>query len=203
MDKADSESQKVRDEDLHLMLLSSRDDEAAFATLYERYHGRVHQFIFGLTRDRSVASDLSQETFLRIWKFRHRYAQTGSFLSYLFGFARNVWLEHCRARKKQFSLELRNSTPRELGRFMGMTQPEPDAMAGRSEIHGHIFEALELLPEEQRMVFVLRSVAGLTFDEVASVMQCPVNTARSRQITALKKLRRTLVRTYGSEVFLP
>lgn len=200
MDKAEIAAQRA--EDLGLMLAASRDDELAFATLYERYHGRVHQFIFGLTRDRSAASDLSQETFLRIWKFRHRYAQTGSFLSYLFGFARNVWLEHCRARKKQFSLELRDSTPRELNRFMGSALCDPDVAANNSEIHAHIFDALALLPDEQRMVFVLRSVEGLSFEEVASVMQCPLNTVRSRQITALKKLRRTLTRVYGSEGLL-
>ena len=200
MDRLEREARRA--EDLALMQAASNDDEVAFAKLYERYHGRVHQFVFGLTRDRSVASDLAQETFLRIWKYRHRYAQTGSFLSYLFGFARNVWLEHCRARKKQFSLELRDSTPRELNRFMGAGHHEPDAAANHSEIHEHIFDALELLPEEQRMVFVLRSVEGLSFDEIASVMQCPVNTVRSRQITALKKLRRTLTRVYGSEVTL-
>lgn len=199
MKQPDSEHCEQID-DVELMRRAMLDDEFAFETLYLRYHRRVHHFLFGLSRNPAVAADLAQETFLRIWKFRHRYSNTGSYVSYVFGFARNIWLEHCRARKKQFSLELRESTPRELNRFMGVASPEPDTAAGHAEIHDQIFDALERLPEEQRMVFVLRSIEGLSFDEVASVMQCPVNTVRSRQITALKKLRVALKRVYGAEV---
>lgn len=188
--------------DITLMLLVKEDDEVAFSALYLRYHARASHFFYGLSRNRSSASDMAQETFLRIWKFRHRYATTGSFPAYLFGIARNIWLEQCRARRKQFNIELHGAVGKEMERFMAKSQPEPDTMAGRSEIHEHIFQALDQLPEEQRMVFVLRSIEGLALDEVASIMQCPVNTVRSRQIIALKKLRRLLTKTYGNEVHL-
>lgn len=186
-------------EDIALMQKASMDDEAAFATLYTRYHARVRNFFYGLSRNAASSADLTQETFLRIWKFRRRYTNSGTFLSYLFGFARNIWLEHCRARQKQFNIELRGATGQEIERFMATPCPEPDALAGHAEMSTHIFEALEVLPEEQRMVFVLRSIEGLSLDEVASVMQCPRNTVRSRQLLALKKLRRLLSRAYGRE----
>ena len=186
--------------DIDLMLLVREDDDITFSTLYLRYHGRISNFCFGLSRNRAASSDMAQEVFLRIWKFRHRYSNTGSFAAYVFGFARNIWLEHCRAKQKQFKIELLGALGNESDRFMATRLPEPDSAAGHAEIHEHIFEALDTLPEEQRMVFVLRSIEGLSLDEVASVMQCPVNTVRSRQIIALKKLRRLLGRTYGHEV---
>ena len=189
----------LESDDIAMMLMVSEGDEVAFATLYTRYHARVRNFFYGLSRNTASSADLTQETFLRIWKFRQRYATTGSFLSYLFGFARNIWLEHCRARKKQFDLEMRNATGKEMERFMAAPRLEPDIVAGHAEMNAHIFEALESLPEEQRMVFVLRSVEGLSLDEIASVMQSPRNTVRSRQLLALKKLRRLLSRTYGHE----
>lgn len=190
-------------DDISLMRRAANDDDQAFEVIYLRYHQRVNHFLHGLSGNASVGSDLAQETFLRMWRFRRRYTNSGSFASYVFGIARNVWLEHCRAQKKQFSLELRQSTPRELSRFMGAASPHPDTAAGHAEDRRQILAALERLPEEQRMVFVLRSIEGLSFEEVASVLQCPVNTVRSRQITALKKLRSTLKGVYSAEATTP
>jgi len=64
--------------------------------------------------------------------------------------------------------------------------------AARSELAECIFGALDELPVEQRMAFVMRNVEGLSIREIASAMQCPVNTIRSRKILAVKKLREAL-----------
>lgn len=156
--------------DVELMLRVRDDDGVAFSVLYLRYHARIGQFFYGLSRNRTAASDMAQETFLRIWKFRERYSATGSVPAYLFGFARNIWREHCRVGHRQFSLELHAASGRDIERFMAERHPEPDAAAGRSETHENIFRALDELPEDQRMVFVLRSVESLSLDEVASIV---------------------------------
>lgn len=192
-------SPSAESDDIALMHQVAGGDEVAFTTLYTQYHARVRNFFYGLSRNAPLSADLSQETFLRIWKFRQRYTSSGSFLSYLFGFARNIWLEQCRVQQKQFKSDLHNASGQALERFMAAPHPEPDTVARHAEINAHIFEALESLPNEQRMVFVLRSIEGLSLDEVAFVMQCPRNTVRSRQLLALKKMRRLLTRTYGHE----
>lgn len=186
-------------EDIALMKQVSDGDESAFSVLYARYHTKIRNFFFSLSRNSTVSADLAQETFLRIWKYRHRYAVTGSFQSYLFGFSRNIWLEHCRKNHHKYTSELQKASALDIERFMAVPTPEPDKAAGRTEINDHIFDALDSLPEDQRMVFILRSVEGLSLDEIASVMHCPRNTVRSRQITALKKLRRLLKPTFGEE----
>ena len=65
----------------------------------------------------------------------------------------------------------------------------PDYHANRSELQQHLYAALDALPEEQRLVFVLRSIDELSLEDIASILDCPVNTVRSRKILAVKKLR--------------
>ena len=180
------------DSDIELMLEVSKGAEPAFAQLYERYHRRVQDFFYGLSRDSHTAADLCQETFFRIWRVRGRYAATGSFPSYLFTFARTIWLEHCRTLKKRNRLGYADTLETHRERLRSAPETEPDAQAGRSELRDHVFDALDQLPEEQRMVFILRNIEGLGLEEIACVMQCPVNTVRSRKLLAQKKIRETL-----------
>jgi RNA polymerase sigma-70 factor (ECF subfamily) len=172
---------------IELMLRVRGGDRAAFAVLYERHAAQVHRFFRGLGIDAHTARDLGQETFLRIWQHRARYAATGSFPAYLLTFARFVWLEHCRQMRKPG----RGAGPvEELLEFLSATRmTRPDERAARSELGDSMSCAVARLPEDQRIAFVLQSVQGLTAEEAASVMQCPANTARSRKILAIKKLR--------------
>jgi RNA polymerase sigma-70 factor (ECF subfamily) len=179
------------DSGISLMLRVRENDQAAFALLYGRFGQRVHSFFYGVSGDVSTSKDLTQETFLRIWKFRARYAATGSILAYLLTFARFVWLEHCRSLR-------RHGRPSDgpvdelIAGLAILPNLLPDARASRSELSGKIHEALKELPDEQRLAFVLQSIEGLTAEEAASVMQCPIHTARSRKILAVKKLRTSL-----------
>ena len=82
--------------DSELMLLVSEGDESAFAEIYRRYNRRLVNFFYALTRDSHASEDLAHETFARIWHYRRRYAATGSYTSYVFAFARFIWLERRR-----------------------------------------------------------------------------------------------------------
>jgi RNA polymerase sigma-70 factor (ECF subfamily) len=149
-------------------------------------------FFYGMSRNTQISEDLCQETFLRVWKLRRKYAATGSFPAYLFAFARNVWLEQCREIKKRERLGKRQSADDGWQLVPASPSTRPDAAAMRSEIEERIFDALDELPAEQRMAFVMRAIEGLSIDEIASAMQCPVNTVRSRKLLAVKKLRGVL-----------
>jgi RNA polymerase sigma-70 factor (ECF subfamily) len=170
-------------------------EECAFAELYRRYNHRLLNFFYGVTRDPQASEDLSHETFARIWHFRRRYAATGSFVSYLFAFARLIGLERRRELKKLWKLGI--LCP--LGEN-GIDPPagpafRPDESAARSELEELIWEAVEKLPEDQRAVFLMRTVQRMSLEDIASALNCPVNTVRSRKLLALKKLRHALKRT--------
>lgn len=182
--------------DVALMLCVRSDNEGAFAELHERHHRKVVRFFFGLSADAHVAGELCQETFLRIWRFRKRYTATGSFKAYLFSFARNIWFEKCREIRKHKRLGTRQYFGEEWDTLAARTLDQPDAEAQRSELSDRILAALDCLPEDQRMAFVLRTVDGLCLEEVASILRCPINTVRSRKLLAIKKLREILKDVY-------
>ncbi len=166
-------------------------DECAFEVLFNRYQRPLLNFFNGLSRNPATARDLAQETFLRVWKIRMRYRASGSFPAYLFGIARMIWLESCRREQKTWRLGLRQDEERLLDLPADDTAC-PAWQANRSELHGHLYAALDEPPEEQRMVFVLRSIDGLSLEDIAAVLDCPINTVRSRKILAVKKLRHLL-----------
>jgi RNA polymerase sigma-70 factor (ECF subfamily) len=178
--------------DTTLMLRVRWGDERAFAELYRRYYRRLTDFFYGMGRDFQVSEDLCQETFLRVWKLRTRYAATGSFAAYLFAFARNVWLEKCRESKKRRGMRLAGTMSDGWPHVAATASNHPDEVAARAEVEERIFDALGRLPDEQRMVFVMRNIQGLSIEEIALAMQCPMNTVRSRKLLAIKKLREAL-----------
>ncbi|MCC6490625.1 MAG: sigma-70 family RNA polymerase sigma factor [Candidatus Hydrogenedentes bacterium] len=174
------------------MLKVREGDECAFAELFRRYQRRLLDFFYGMSRDALLAEDLCLETFARVWHLRRKYAATGSFPAYLFTFARNIWLEKCRHLSKQWRLGSALSVEADGPDLPAAVSTHPDEMASRSELEERILEAIAGLPEEQRMVFVMRTIQRLSLEDIAGVLQCPVNTVRSRKLLAVKKLRESL-----------
>ena len=185
--------------DVKLMLEVRQGKECAFEILHERYQRKLIAFFYNMSRNPSMANDLCQETFLRIWRVRRRYRATGSFPAYLFGIARLIWMEACRSQRKVWRLGTRVDM---AGAFETQADPDaaPDRLAARTELETVIFEALESLPEEQRMVFAMRNIEGLSLEDIAAALDCPINTVRSRRILAVKKLRHLLAAFYEPSV---
>ncbi len=177
--------------DVALMARVRQGDEAAFEMLHGRYQSKLLNFFYVLSRNSHTANDLCQETFLRVWKVRARYKATGSFPGYLFGIGRLVWLENCRALRKQTRLGIRHNID-ETWEPAANPCELPDNRAARREMQDRILAALDELPEEQRLVFVMRNIKGLSLADIAAALDCPVNTVRSRKLLAIKKLRHTL-----------
>jgi RNA polymerase sigma-70 factor (ECF subfamily) len=182
------------------MLAVRAGDLDAFETLHNRHQDKVLRFFYGLTGAPHVASDLCQETFVRVWRIRKRYQATSSFAAYLFGVARVVWMEHRRKVARLWKWE----SPGGLDTLDAATLlTPPDEEAARRETAARIFAALEQLPEEQRIVFVMRTIEGLPLEDIATALDCPVNTVRSRKILAVKRLRFLLQELYGDWVTSP
>lgn len=181
----------AQNDEIVLMMRVRGGDESAFESLFNRYQRPLLNFFYGLSRNSCTARDLAQETFLRVWKIRKRYRASGSFPAYLFGVARLIWLESCRQEQKTWRLGTRQDEE-SLNRLEADDTQCPDWQASRTELHQQLHAALEELPEEQRMVFVLRSIDGLSLEDIASILDCPINTVRSRKILAIKKLRHLL-----------
>lgn len=183
--------------DIALMLRVREGDDAAFEELHHRYQRKLLNFFYALSGDTHAASELCQEVFLRVWKVRKRYRASGSFPGYLFGVARMIWFERRREERKCWGLGVRQIFDIEAEPAAGLGS-RPDTSASRLEMEGCIREALAALPEEQRMVFIMRSIQGFSLEYIAEALDCPLNTVRSRKILAVKKMREMLSRVFAS-----
>lgn len=182
--------------DIRLMLAVRSGDVDAFECLHTRYQDKVLRFFYGLTGAPQEASDLCQETFLRVWRIRLRYEATGSFPAYLFGVARAIWMEHRRKKARLWKWESPGAGDAQAGAESCSPSPGPSELLLNAELREHLFAALDHLPEEQRIVFVMRTIDGLPLEDIATALDCPVNTVRSRKILAVKRLRHLLQERY-------
>lgn len=151
----------------------------------------LYNFAMYLTRKPPEADDLVQETYLRAFRFAHRF-QAGTHLrAWLFQILRNTFLTFYRIREREAPLA-ENGVPEW---DVPMFHDTPDEAGDALEAHTDLERAMRRLPEEFRTVLLLAEVEGFPLDEVARVMACPVGTVKSRIFRAKERLR-ALLRDY-------
>lgn len=175
----------------------NRGDERAFGLLVERHQERLFGYLMGMVRDRSIASDLFQETFLRAIQAmnarRGSYEQQGRWLAWVMRIARNATLDHLRSRKKwqDVSPGSDDDGPSFWDRLPDEA-PDAASLLGRADLWEEVEAAIEQLPPEQREVVLMRHQSELTFREIAELTDVSINTALGRMRYALINLRKLM-----------
>ena len=185
----------LSDEDLVAAYLE-RGDQQAFRVLVERHQERIFGYLVGMVRDRAVAHDLFQETFLRVVDALHKrrasYTQQNRWLAWTMRIARNAALDHLRSRKKWQDV----TSDDDEGISFWDRLPD-EAPAADDALH-HLQQAewletyIDRLPPDQREVLLLRHETDLTFREIAELTDCSINTALGRMRYALLNLRKMM-----------
>lgn len=167
------------------LILRCAGDPGAFRVLVGRHQARVFGFLVNLA-GRDAADDLFQEVWLRVLKAAPRYQPRGLASAWLVKIARGVALNHlARSGRVRFDGE-------EAARDVPEPGPTPAAAAEGRDLRERVSVALAGLPEEQREVFLLRELGGLSFREIAEELGLPLGTVLSRMNYALRKLRKSL-----------
>jgi len=185
--------------DIELMLEFQQDGTPeAFEALVARYQRPLINFFFRLLWRKDVAEDLAQEVFCRVFRHRLAYEARAKFSTYLFRIARNLWIDYCRRRQaapRTVPLSPRggDGSHSSGGLAVAARTPSVTERLDRQELIGQVQEAIEDLPDDQRMVLVLSKTKGLKYAEIAEVLEIPVGTVRSRLHAAISKLRERLV----------
>lgn len=184
--------------DHELMAAFQSGEQDAFSVLYERHLKALLNFFFKLSWDRSLAEDFTQETLIRVFRMAKDWSPKAKFTTFLYRVGRNLWIDHLRSakvRKSGGSLDAPVGSDERSGAFVDLlpadVRPPEDAMA-RREVMNRVMEALEELPNEQRMVFVLAEIEGMKYLEISEIMDIPVGTVKSRMHSAVGKLQRLL-----------
>ena len=183
--------------DEQLMERYREGDVKTFEVLLNRHSRPVYNFIIRYLGDPQMAEDLMQEVFLRIIKGAAKYRRRAKFTTWLYTIARNLCIDTLRRLKHRRHLSLDEPIGDDpeggtmLDRVADKAPPE-DRRAMDRQFVRHLEQALSGLNPDQREVFVLREFQHLPFAEIASIVDCPVNTVKSRMRYALEGLRAAL-----------
>jgi RNA polymerase sigma-70 factor, ECF subfamily len=185
--------------DLELLGRFHTGDHAAFAALLGRYQAPIYNFLLRSLAERQAAEDLTQEVFLRVIQGSAGFQSQAKFSTWLFTIARNLCVDHGRRmrHRRHASLEGQASEadgdpPVRLLDRLPHQQPGTERHASSARIRERVGRAVSELPNEQREVFLLRQVDGVSFAEIAVICGIPENTVKSRMRYALERLQKAL-----------
>jgi len=177
--------------DNQLICLFREGEIETMGTLVNRYKNGIYSTIILLVRDKDLAEDLFQDTFIKIMKTINKgsYSDEGKFLPWAMRIAHNLCIDHIR------KIKTKNKTIVTFDSYnsnMAITNSNAESDLIREHDYKNIGRLIENLPMEQREVVVLRHYADLSFKEIAEMTNCSINTALGRMRYALVNLRKMM-----------
>ncbi len=186
-------------EEVRLVEACQEGDSAAFNLLVWRWEKPLYNFIYKYVGDATLAEDLVQDTFVRMLKSIRRYSHQGSFSTWLYRIAVNLCKDHLK-RKRVPMVSLHDYYTTGTGERVYVQdrvadeRTRTDAGLNADEREELVRRLLTSLPEEQRIVILLKEYQELTFREIADVLDVPEGTIKSRLYHALRSMRESLER---------
>lgn len=168
-------------------------DRSAMSQLIERHSRRVRDYINMMVKDRDVADDIFQETFIKAVRVidEGRYTDNGKFLSWILRIAHNQVIDHFRAQRQDKAVSESDAGFDMLGTLKFAERTVEDSMVSE-QIERDVRALVDLLPDEQREVVMMRYFSGLSFKDIAEQTNVSINTALGRMRYALINLRRMI-----------
>jgi RNA polymerase sigma-70 factor (ECF subfamily) len=184
-----------RDADINLVREAQGGAARAYSELVRRYQDRIYSVIVGMVPGREDALDLTQETFLKAYAGLSRFRQDAGFYTWLYQIAVHLCIDHNRKRRRhQEPLPLDRNLLQDLGAEPEDPSPmrNPERVTINLHLRAAIHSALHRLPEPFRTAVVLHDIDGLSQEEIATITQCPLGTAKSRIQRGRRQLRELL-----------
>jgi RNA polymerase sigma-70 factor (ECF subfamily) len=174
-----------QDSDTVLVQRTVAGDQRAYGLLVLKYQRRIQRLIGRMVRDVDLVEDICQETFIRAYRALHQFRGDAQFYTWLYRIAVNT--------AKKFLLEMKND-PTVSEAFLKSDDDDetswkkneptsddgPESILAAKEIAAVVNAAMDDLPADLRQAVVLREIEGLSYEEIAAAMNCPVGTVRSR-----------------------
>jgi RNA polymerase sigma-70 factor (ECF subfamily) len=182
------------DTDQELVRRVQAGDQTAFNLLVLKYQHRVLKLVGRFVNDAAEAEDVAQEAFLKAYRALASFRGDSAFYTWLYRIAINTAknaLVSQRRRPVDFDLDLQD--PDQYDRHAKLKESDtPEGVLLTEEIRAVVEEAMEQLPEDLRTAIVLRELEGLSYEEIAEAMDCPVGTVRSRIFRAREAIDKKL-----------
>ncbi len=179
--------------DLQLVRKVRNGDRAAFDLLVVKYQSRVASIISRYVYDSQEVMDLTQEAFIKAYRAIDRFRGDSAFYTWLYRIAVNTaknYLES-RSRRPQGSADSAEAENFDDGRRL-RDIASPERLLQRDQLQKELSNAIASLPEELRSAFLLREYDGLSYEDIARILECPIGTVRSRIFRARDAVDRHL-----------
>ena len=184
----------VGEDDLLLVRRVQSGDKRAFDVLVLRYQGKVLKLVMRYVRDAMEAEDVAQEAFIKAYRALPGFRGDSAFYTWLYRIvintAKNTLVS---AKRRPLDYNLDSPDSEQSGLLSRLTDGEtPEQLLLSDEIRRTVEAVMSELPEELRTAIVLRELDGLSYEEIASAVDCPVGTVRSRIFRAREAIDKTL-----------
>lgn len=180
--------------DQQLVIRAKAGDQLAFELLLRKYQHKVLKLIMRYVRDMDEAMDLTQETFIKAWKALGSFRGDSAFYTWIYRIAVNTAKNHLVSTKRQpYTVDLDADETEQYAGEPGLTTrdtPEDELLS--DELHQVVMQAIADLPDDLRTAITLRELEGLSYEEIAEVMGCPIGTVRSRIFRAREAIDKRL-----------
>jgi RNA polymerase sigma factor (sigma-70 family) len=178
--------------DQQLIHLYVDGDADALATIVMRYKEKIFTSIYLLVKDRYLAEDIFQEVFIKVIDTLKagKYTDEGKFLPWAMRIAHNMCVDHFRKVKR--TPTIKTSDDKDIFEVLNFSEPGADHRMMASQSHDRVRKLVDMLPEDQREVIILRHYADLSFKEISDLTNCSINTALGRMRYGLINLRKMM-----------
>ena len=178
--------------DQQLVQAYMQGDVEALSTLVLRHKNKIFTSIYLLVKDKYLAEDIFQDTFIKIIDTLKlgKYTDEGKFLPWAMRIAHNLCVDHFRKVKR--TPAIKTSDDRDIFDTINFSEAGAEELIMKRESHNSVRKMLELLPEDQREVIIMRQYADLSFKEIATLTNCSINTALGRMRYGLINLRKMI-----------
>lgn len=174
----------VQHVDQELVERVQQGDKRAFDLLVQKYQHKIVKLISRYVRDPDESLDVAQETFIKAYRALANFRGESAFYTWLYRIAINTAKNHLVAlgrRPPDTDIDAADAVQLDMESSMSLRESDtPEHMALKDEIERTIFQAIDDLPEDLRTAITLRELEGLSYEEIAEAMNCPIGTVRSR-----------------------
>ncbi len=187
-----------------LVVAAQQGNQEAFGALVDEYQDNIYNYVARMIRDRTEAEDIAQETFVKAYQALGEFRGASSFQTWLYRIASNLAIDTIRRRKRQGSVSLEQpvlTDEDQVPRQWPDEGPGPFEQVGTAETQQAVREAITTLSPKLRTVIVLYDLEGLSYQQIADILGCPLGTVKSRLFNARNQLHDILAeRLTGKEL---
>lgn len=197
----------MENNDLQLVERAQAGDRDAFRELVEKYQRRVYSICYGMLKNPDDSLDVSQEVFVKVFRYLEKFNGESTFYTWLYRIAVNMCIDFIRKNSRMRVVDYDDGIARIesmddggdniLPSTLGLN---PDKVYGRKELRQKMLEALETLSENHRTILIMREVDGLSYDELAEVLNISKGTVMSRLYHARRYYQDALREYLGDDL---